>query len=314
MRHPGGELDQLAAEASLSVEEFRATLDRLSALGLVHAPAGGPQELHVPSPEIGFEALLARQQAELAAQQQRIAESRAVAEQLIREFAARHASSPRHGEETLVGLDRIRAEIARLSRQIRTEVMTFAPDGAQTAETLEAAKPLDAEVLGRGVRMRTLYLDSIRNSPPSVAYADWLTAAGGHVRTVPSLPTRMLVIDRQVAVLPTDGEDSAHSAVVLRSRGTLTALCALFDLVWESGAPLGEARTRDARGLTSQEREALRLLGHGFTDEAIAKRLGVSPRTARRIAADIMELLGARSRFQAGLLAAARGWLVATPS
>ncbi|MFF7912187.1 hypothetical protein [Streptomyces sp. NPDC007914] len=41
----------------------------------------------------------------------------------------------------------------------------------------------------------------------------------------------------------------------------------------------------------------------------MAKRLGVSPRTARRIAADLMERLEARSRFEAGVHAVQDGWL-----
>ncbi|GAA3135976.1 hypothetical protein GCM10010521_22600 [Streptomyces rameus] len=39
------------------------------------------------------------------------------------------------------------------------------------------------------------------------------------------------------------------------------------------------------------------------------KRLGVSPRTAHRIAADLMERLEARSRFEAGVHAVQDGWL-----
>jgi DNA-binding NarL/FixJ family response regulator len=58
-----------------------------------------------------------------------------------------------------------------------------------------------------------------------------------------------------------------------------------------------------------QERAVLRMLAQGYTDEAIAKRLGVSPRTARRIAANLMERLDARSRFEAGVHAVQDGWL-----
>nr|WP_035799578.1 helix-turn-helix transcriptional regulator [Kitasatospora mediocidica] len=306
--HPQGELCDIAADLDLTADQLRDKMDQLSSLGLLRAAAGEQDGPQIISPEVGFEALLARQQAELAAQQQQIAQSRAFAQQMIVEYASRPMPS-RPGEELLVGLDRIRSEIARLTSEIKHEVMAFAPDGAQQALNLEAAKPLDTEVLDRGVRMRTLYLDSIRNSPQSVAYVDWLSEAGGQVRTVPSLPIRMIIIDRRIAIVPVDGEDTAHSAVVLRGHGTLAALCALFERVWDSGVPLGEAKNRDARGLTAQERESVRLLGQGLTDEAIAKRLGVSPRTARRIAADVMELLGAKSRFQAGLLAAHYGWL-----
>jgi DNA-binding NarL/FixJ family response regulator len=53
----------------------------------------------------------------------------------------------------------------------------------------------------------------------------------------------------------------------------------------------------------------LKLPAQGLTDEAAAARLGVSHRTARRMMAELMERLGARSRFEAGLRAAQRGWL-----
>lgn len=42
----------------------------------------------------------------------------------------------------------------------------------------------------------------------------------------------------------------------------------------------------------------VRLLGQGLADEAVTKRPG-GPRTAQRMAADLLEMLGAPSRFQA---------------
>ncbi|GAA3080106.1 hypothetical protein GCM10020000_77420 [Streptomyces olivoverticillatus] len=159
---------------------------------------------------------------------------------------------------------------------------------------------MDAELLERGVRMRTVYLDSVRNSPHTVAYAEWAAERGGQVRTVPSLPVRMVIVDRGTAVVPAQAEQAREAAVVLTGQGTLTALCALFDGVWESALDLGAVHKRDESGLSPQEREVLGFLYRGMTDDAIAKRLGVSPRTARRVANDMMERLGARSRFQAG--------------
>jgi len=45
------------------------------------------------------------------------------------------------------------------------------------------------------------------------------------------------------------------------------------------------------------------------TDEAAARRLGVSLRTVRRWASHLADRLGARSRFQAGVRARERGWI-----
>ncbi|GGV68738.1 hypothetical protein GCM10010277_78240 [Streptomyces longisporoflavus] len=61
--------------------------------------------------------------------------------------------------------------------------------------------------------------------------------------------------------------------------------------------------------LSSTERALLRLAAEGCTDAAAASRLHVSHRTARRMMAALMERLGARSRFEAGVKATRLGWL-----
>ncbi|MGW2350172.1 helix-turn-helix transcriptional regulator [Actinacidiphila glaucinigra] len=155
----------------------------------------------------------------------------------------------------------------------------------------------------------TIYLDSVRTHRPTVEHATSLARLGGRIRTTPSLPTRMIIMDRLTAVIPVSSDDTAAGAVLLTGQGTLTALCALFETTWESAQPLGEIVSTDPNGLNGQQATALRLLAEGHTDEAIAKRLGVSHCTARRIASELMERLDARSRFEAGVRAVQRGRL-----
>ncbi|MFD7411415.1 LuxR C-terminal-related transcriptional regulator [Kitasatospora purpeofusca] len=309
LAHSGEGVAGVAARLSLSEGEVRAALDHLSELALLRPSAERPGSLRAVSPDVGMEILMARQQAELAAAQARIEASRAAAAQLIADYADLRPEANTPDVEQLVGLDRIRDRLSRFSREARDEIMTFAPEGGQKPEHIEAAKPLDRTLLERGVRMRTIYLDSVRNSPHTVEYVNWLAALGGRVSTVPELPTRMIIVDRSAAVIPVRSDDTAAGAVVLTGQGMLTVLCALFESVWAGAQPLGAAVQLDRDGLTAQERTALTLLADGHTDDAIAKRLGVSPRTARRIATDLMERLEARSRFQAGARAAQAGWL-----
>ncbi|MFJ3231488.1 helix-turn-helix transcriptional regulator [Streptomyces sp. NPDC086787] len=61
--------------------------------------------------------------------------------------------------------------------------------------------------------------------------------------------------------------------------------------------------------LTGREREVLELLAAGHLDESIARQLNISVRTCRRVIAALMDRLEARSRFQAGVIAVARGWM-----
>ncbi|MBW1598593.1 response regulator transcription factor [Streptomyces sp. JJ38] len=51
------------------------------------------------------------------------------------------------------------------------------------------------------------------------------------------------------------------------------------------------------------------MLVRGLTDRAVARRLGLSERTVRRMVAHLMDRLGAASRFEAGARAVERGWL-----
>ncbi|MFE0701518.1 LuxR C-terminal-related transcriptional regulator [Streptomyces sp. NPDC058872] len=309
LAHPGDGVVALTSRLGITEEAVRGALDRLSEIGLARTSYESPGVLRAVSPDVGMELLLARQQADLLAQQQRVEESRAAAAQLIAEYTELRPQAPEAGVEHLLGLDEIRDRLGSLHRQVQEEVMVFAPDGAQSPENLEASRPLDRALLERGIRMRTVYLDSIRNSPQTMEYAEWLGGLGRQARTVPTLPVRLIIVDRRTAVMPVSSDDSAAGAVVITGQGTVTALCALFETVWAGAQPLGEPVREEAGELTGTEATTLRLLASGLTDEAIAKRLGVSHRTARRTATLLMERLGARSRFEAGVRAVQQGWL-----
>jgi DNA-binding CsgD family transcriptional regulator len=73
--------------------------------------------------------------------------------------------------------------------------------------------------------------------------------------------------------------------------------------------PAADALIMAETSPTVSELLLLRLLADGSKDEAAARALGVSVRTVRRMVADLMRRLDARSRFQAGILAQRRGWL-----
>ena len=61
--------------------------------------------------------------------------------------------------------------------------------------------------------------------------------------------------------------------------------------------------------LSDEERSILALLAQGATDGAVARDLHLSMRTYRRRLRVLMEKLGAKSRFQAGVMATRHGWL-----
>lgn len=305
-------ITELATRLGAPVQAVRDSLAQLSELAIIQPSEQEENGFRVLDAETAMELLLARQHADLAAQQLRVEASRAAAAQLIAEYAG---VRPRTSDdEHLIGPDIIRERLARLAQQARDEIMTFAPGGAHPAADLEASRGPNEDLLDRGVRSRTIYLDSVRNHKPTLDHVNWLSQRGAAVRTTVSLPLRLIIFDRCQAVVPTNMADARTGAVLLTGEGTVTALCALFEATWENATPWGDAATpADSRGLTVQQAEMLKLLADGMTDEAIAKRFGISPRTARRIAAELMELLDARSRFQAGVHSVQRGLLPLQP-
>lgn len=252
---------------------------------------------------------LDRQEEELVRRQQEIATSRQMIFRLLADHAETDAIDQRSRTRRLEGRESIQSLIRTMAATCTSEVAVFATGGGQPTESLEAAKPLDSAVLERGVRVRYIYLDSVRNDGATTAYAQWLTQRGGQVRTVPHLPTRLLIYDRALAIAPVNPQVADTAAIALEDLGVVSSLQTLFERTWEQASPLGEDRTRDAHGLTAQERAVLKLLARGFTDEMIARKLAVSVRTVRRMTASLMTRLNAGSRFQAGVLAVTRNWL-----
>lgn len=298
--------DRIAEALGIDEAEVREALDELSRLMLVEDSWTGDEALRPVSPEVGLAALLAREQAEVARRNQEIEEGRVALARLVSEL-----QNVRKGPdvEVLETADEARDRLATLTRQCTQDLCTFVPTRATSSRALESSRALSETLLGRGVRMRTVYLESIRNDQATWDHATWLRNNGAEVRLAATVPVRLQIIDQDHAMVPLTDTESGSGAVVMTSPGVVAALMALFTQTWRSATPLGADRRHDDDGLSVQEHELLRLWAKGATDEAAGRRLGVSLRTVRRLSSGLMERLDACSRFQAGARALERGWL-----
>ncbi|MEU7133064.1 LuxR C-terminal-related transcriptional regulator [Streptomyces sp. NPDC046261] len=313
LRRPRIPAEEVAAALGWPVGRVAVAVAELERLELIRPSTEDPRQMRLVNPELGLEALLLRQERELLKRQEAMAATRLSISRMLADYGEDDAGSEPPGARQFMGMDAIGAQIERYAHHCTDEVLVFAPRGAQTEESLEAARPLDQAALSRGVRLRYVYLESLHNDPTTLSYAHWLDENGGQVRTVPQLPLRLIIYDRHTAIVPIDPEAAAKGVLILNGTGVVTALCTLFDQVWQQAEPLRPRIRRPRSGedaLTNQERAVLELLGAGHTDETVARKLGISVRTGRRITAELMTRLHARSRFQAGALATARGWLV----
>ncbi len=303
--HPTHGVDQLAHTCAMAPTQVHDSLEELGKLMLVRASSEHPGQMRAVDPEIGLADMVAREEAELAARQAQLATSRAAVARMVADRAENRAT---HGER-LTGMDAIQNRLERLCRSASSEVIGVLP-GIQRPEDLDASRDQDLAALGRGLSMRSLYQNTARNYAHISTYAHTLLSHGGEVRTAPTIPQRTVIFDRTHAIVPIDPADNRKGALHVTEPGIVTALFQFFEQAWSTAVPLGAVNAEDpATGLTDTERELLRLLGTGLTDEAAGQRLGIADRTVRRQMASIMERLDASSRFEAGIKAAQKGWL-----
>ncbi|MEU0400036.1 LuxR C-terminal-related transcriptional regulator [Streptomyces sp. NPDC006197] len=310
LKDPAASAVTIAWRLDRPAAQVRNAMTQLNRLSLIRPSWQDPGEYRAVEPEVGLGLLLSTQEADLRRRQEEIEASRLKLELLAAQYAEFSRSREDTGTERLSGIDAIRLRIEALAACCSSEIIAFVPGGAQSRANMEASRPLDESVLARGVRMRSVYLESIANDRPTMEYVRWLGDSGAHIRFAAVLPPRMVIYDREVAIIPDDPDATHRGALVTRSKGVVSALCELFEQVWSAARPLDEASwPGDEDGLTLQEHAVLDLLAQGHADDQISRRLGISVRTTRRITAGLAHRLGAKSRFQTGALAALRGWL-----
>lgn len=262
----------------------------------------------VVDPTVALTNLLASDRSSVSAQHARLARAEAEVERWLGEHAT-GTSRLRLPAEQLLGVSEVRERLAELEAGCRSSVWSLNPGGAQTPDNLAASLPLCEASLGRGVEMRTIFLDSVRNDEATLGHTRTLVALGAEVRTLPTLPVRLVLVDGETAVLPADAADSSMGALVVRTPGIVTALEALFRELWRQGRPVASTRPQAPGAPKAQELVALKLWRQGSTDALVATRLGVSERTVRRISDNLCARLGARSRFDLGVRALLAGWI-----
>lgn len=307
LRRPDLDESEVAEQLQLSPQQVSSAVGTLKRLCLVRPSWDDPTVLHPVSPEAGLGALVADREIELVERRREIERAKVAVEGFAGEYARWRTASSRGEMEFLAGIDAIRGRIEELTADAKSEIVAFSM-GVQSEDTIEAGRAVDQAALNRGLALRSLYLESINNHPATRTHARWLADRGAQVRTVPVLPLRMVIFDRMVALLPVNPEVSRDGAVMVSGKGLLTALLHLFEHTWADATPIGAAPARGDEGrLRAADRAVLGLLAQGLTDEAVARKLGVSLRTVRRMMARLMRQLGAQSRFEAGVRVAELG-------
>lgn len=226
---------------------------------------------------------------------------------MLPSLAAEHmvAGEPR-GE--VVGIevvehDRIVEVVQSLTARATGDLLWVRPDQWRIPEG-QAVDLWVADLLRSGRRSRVIYpARALEEAPDAVRRRAEL---GEHVRLLADVPGRLAVLG-EAAILREDLAGGTGRVLVLRQPALVALARALFEELWQRALAVpgleGEAGQSSARQLL------LERLARGAKDEQIARELGLSLRTVRRRVAEVLDELGATSRFQAGVEAVRRGWV-----
>ncbi|HET7690732.1 MAG TPA: helix-turn-helix domain-containing protein [Nocardioidaceae bacterium] len=303
LRNPRSPVDDLAWESGLAPHRFAAALGRLQDSGLV--TDAGDQVVPVP-PEEGIGRILVSRGVELRAERERLEDVR----RALPSFAADHRQALAIGEETVAGevirgrdlVDGLRA----LAAAAPGEMLWLRPDQWRHDDGRRADEVIK-ELLAQGRPSRVIYPARALEEAPAVVRGR--AALGEQVRVMATVPTRMAILGASVGLIPQRLGTDAERVLVLRQEAVVAALRSWFDALWDQAMPVPGFDAYAGPDTLGDRRLLLEQLSSGAKDEQIARALGLSLRTVRRRVAELMESLGADSRFAAGAEAVRRGWL-----
>lgn len=303
VRHRSTAAEHICDEMGLRPKQVERALTALSARGLVARDGGAVDRYVAAPPDVALGALILEHEDRL-----RQAESeKLLLEQLYRDAGAGEADVI----DVVRGGEAVRHRFNQLQRSARTEVLLFVKGDTVAVEREENVE--EEIAIARGIRYRYV-LERARLEAPGILEEVRSAIAGGlEVRVSSVLPTRMLIVDRTIAMVPlaAEGEDQSSGALLLHAGGLVGLAIALFERTWLSASHLvpNASGGVDEVDLDAEEREVLALMDAGLTDRAIGQRTGTSVRTVQRRVRELMDRADVETRLQLGVAAVRRGWL-----
>lgn len=185
------------------------------------------------------------------------------------------------------------------------EILAAQPGGPRPPEVLASTIQQDLDTLRRGAEVRTIYHPSTRYHQPTRDYVATLAEAGGQFRTLDEPYTRLIIIDRRMAVLPV--ADDLNLAAFIRDEAIVNYLAQeVFERNWNRGLGFDGDRTVPQQVISRLRQTIIDLLLQGTNHRVIARRLGISERTLARHLAEMREEYNVESLFQLGYVLATR--------
>ncbi|MFE9566738.1 helix-turn-helix domain-containing protein [Streptomyces sp. NPDC006487] len=299
------EIPDLAHRLTLPVQQTERTLRHLERHGLAAQSSARPGRWVAAPPGVALGALLTQQRHELE-------QAELAAALLAEEYRAEAAEPAVHDlVEVVTGASAVAHRFHQLQLGAVEEVLALVSGRPQVVTGTDNEAEDRAAV--RGVSYRVVIEREVLTLPSGIREASTALARGEHIRVTAAVPTKLVIADRSLAMVPLTARGAEPAALVVHASGLLESLMGLFEAVWRESLPLrlgstGAPEESDG-GPDVTDLEILSLLLAGMTDASVAKHLELGLRTVQRRVKGLMELAGVTTRLQLGWHAYERGWV-----
>ncbi|QNP66102.1 helix-turn-helix transcriptional regulator [Streptomyces genisteinicus] len=301
------EIPDLARRLALPEPDTERALRRLEQQGLAAQSSARLGRWVAAPPGVALGALLTQQRHELE-------QAELAAALLAEEYRAESAGPAVHDlVEVVTGASAVTHRFVQLQLGAADEVCALVTGKPIAVSGMD--NEAEEKAAGRGVAYRVVVEREVLTMPDGITE---LTAALGReeqVRVADRVPTKLVVADRSLAMVPLNRRGAEPAALVVHASGLLESLMGLFEAVWREALPLRLAAGGDSvceDGGTAPDATDLQILSlllAGMTDASVAKQLDLGLRTVQRRVKGLMELTGVTTRLQLGWHAYARGWV-----
>lgn len=299
------EVTDLAHRLALPETDTERALRRLEQQGLAAQSSARTGRWVAAPPGVALGALLTQQRHELD-------QAELAAALLAEEYRADAAEPAVHDlVEVVTGASAVAHRFVQLQLGATEEVCALVTGHPVVVTGTD--NEAEEKAATRGVAYRVVVERSVFSLPAGIAELSAALGRDEEVRVVDRVPTKLVVADRTLAMVPLTGRGAEPAALVVHASGLLESLMGLFEAVWREALPLrlgaGGISEEAAPGPDATDLEILSLLLAGMTDASVAKQLDLGLRTVQRRVKGLMELTGVTTRLQLGWHAYAKGWV-----
>jgi DNA-binding NarL/FixJ family response regulator len=305
LEHPASTKAEIACKLALPTGKAQRLIDMIEAKGLATRTLERPSRYVAASPYMAIESLVLKYQKGLQ-------DAILVARDLEKKVVA----DRRNIQQQLVELVTSQEAELQIYNQMhdaaRSEFLSFVRPPFRVSRLdvpVKARSEHQRRAQARGVLYRSAREADCLELPGVLQNTRADMEAGEQVRVTSFLPLKMVISDHRMALIPLDLDQEDGPSLLVRSPALLEALHALFESSWKQATPLSfdgnESLLRtDQSKLDDEIRELISLMAAGINDKALAHDLNISNRTFTRRISQLMRVLNARTRFQAGWAAA----------